>query len=271
VTECLTARGDTVVGFDLADRNDGPDGDDVRDVRRVIARAEGCEAAVHLAAAFTESTLDGSATAAGTEVLSSNVLGMHSVLLAAARCGLRRVVFTSSVQALGIFIGLGRPDYLPLDDAHPARPVGAYGVSKLISEGLCESFTAATGVPTVCLRPPAVFSPATYDAIREMRRRDPTAEWTPYWEYGAFIDVRDLAEAIAAALVAPLTGHHRLLVCAADISSAELDSRALARRLMPDVSWRGGPEFEAEPFRALLDTSAALALLDWSPRHRWRG
>jgi nucleoside-diphosphate-sugar epimerase len=43
---------------------------------------------------------------------------MHNVLLAASRHGMRRVVFTSSVQALGCFIGLGRPDYLPLDDAH---------------------------------------------------------------------------------------------------------------------------------------------------------
>jgi len=203
--------------------------------------------------------------------LSSNVSGMHNVLLAAVRHGMRRVVFTSSVQALGIFIGLGRPDYLPLDDEHPARPVGAYGVSKLISEQLCASFTAATGVPTVCLRPPAVLAADMYDAIRAARRHDPAAEWTPFWEYGAFIDVDDLADAIAAALVAPLTGHHRLLVCAADVSSAELDSPTLAQRVMPDVPWRGGPEYEAEPFRALVDTSRARVLLGWSPQRRWRG
>jgi nucleoside-diphosphate-sugar epimerase len=67
-------------------------------------------------------------------------------------------------------------------------------VSKLISEELCASFTGATGVPTVCLRPPAVFAADTYDAIRAMRRERAESEWTPYWEYGAFIDVRDLGE-----------------------------------------------------------------------------
>jgi nucleoside-diphosphate-sugar epimerase len=266
LTAVLAARGDTVVGFDLAD------GHDTRDASALIARAEGCDAVVHLAAAFTAAPLGGSTSTStdDVDVLSSNVSGMHNVLLAAAGQGMRRVVFTSSVQALGIFIGLGRPDYLPLDDAHPARPVGAYGVSKLISEQLCASFTDATGVPTVCLRPPAVLAADTYEAIRAMRRESPEAEWSPYWEYGAFIDAHDLAEAIAAALVAPLTGHHRLLVCAADISSAELDGRTLARQLLPDVPWRGGPEYDAEPFRALIDTSAAQALLGWSPRRRWR-
>jgi nucleoside-diphosphate-sugar epimerase len=253
-----------VVGFDLSD------GDDVRDVHAVLARADGCDAAVHLAAAFTSSTLDGSDTAGEVEVLSSNVLGMHHVLLAAARHGLRRVVFTSSVQALGCFIGLGRPDYLPIDDAHPARPVGAYGISKLISEGLCESFTQSSGVPTVCLRPPAIFGPAVYDQIRRSRRENPASEWSPFWEYGAFIDAADVAEAVAAALTAPLAGHHRLLLSADDISSAELDSRTLARMVMPGVPWRGGPEYDAAPFRALIDTSRARAVLGWSPRRKWR-
>jgi nucleoside-diphosphate-sugar epimerase len=225
---------------------------------------------VHLAAAFTAPPLGGSTSTDEVDVLSSNVSGMHNVLLAASQHGMRRVVFTSSVQALGVFIGLGRPDYLPIDDAHPARPVGAYGVSKLISEELCASFTGATGVPTVCLRPPAVFRSDTYEAIRAARRENPESEWSPFWEYGAFIDVQDLADALAAALVAPLTGHHRLLVCAADVSSAQLDSRALVRRLMPEVTWRGGPEYDAHPFRALIDTVAAQHLLGWSPRRRWR-
>jgi len=61
------------------------------------------------------------------------------------------------------------------------------------------------------------------------------------------IDVRDVASAVAAGLTCPDPGHVRLLLCADDISSADLASRDLARKVHPDVPWRGGPAFENEP------------------------
>ncbi|WP_235486829.1 hypothetical protein [Frankia sp. AvcI1] len=115
-----------------------------------------------------------------------------------------------------------------------------------------------------------VFAEQTYAGIRRARRDEPTFEWAPIWEYGAFLDVSDLASAVERALTAPLAGHHRLLLCAADISSAHDDARALVTRLLPDVTWRGGAEYLQDPYRALIDTSGARTLLGWAPRHRWR-
>lgn len=269
VTAALTSAGHHPVGFDLAD------GHDVRDAADLERMSAGCDGIVHLAAVDEPvdepdlARFGPNTTGTDALVFETNVLGTGNVLRTAERRGIARVVVLSSVDVLGCFGG-ARPDYLPLDDRHPARPVGAYGMSKWLVEQLCAAATAATGVCTVCLRPPGVFTEEIYAGIRQARRDDPAFEWSPFWQYGAFLDVRDLASAVERALTAPLTGHHRLLLCAADISSAHDDARTLAERLLPDVEWRGGPEYDTDPFRALVDASGARALLGWAPRHRWR-
>ena len=179
------------------------------------------------------------------------------------------MVVTSSVQALGCFIGLGRPDYLPLDDAHPARAVRAYGLSKLIAEHV-RLVHETTGVPTVCLRPPWVFAPSMYEASGPRGGRTPRRSGRRSGSTARSSTCATWRRRSSPRSIAPLTGHHRLLVCAEDVSSAEMDSRALVRKLLPGVEWRGGSEYDAEPFRALIDTRRRGTLLGWLPRHRWR-
>lgn len=270
VMTALVAAGHEAVGFDLVD------GHDVRDPRALGHAASGCAGIVHLAAVDEPVDDPGLAefgpTTTGTDmtVFATNVLGMQNLLLAAERNQVARIVMLSSVDVLGCFGGRGEPGYLPIDDDHPCRPVGAYGLSKWLAEQMCAAFSTATGVCTVCLRPPGIFTEEIYAGVRRARRDNPDFEWSPIWEYGAFLDVRDLANAVERALTAPLTGHHRLLLCADDISSAELGSRALSEKILPSVVWRGDARYDLDPFRALVDTTPARALLDWSPRHRWR-
>ncbi|MEX5709969.1 NAD(P)-dependent oxidoreductase [Parafrankia sp. FMc6] len=270
VTATLTTAGHQIVGFDLVD------GHDVRDTAAVERACAGCDAVAHLAAVdepVTDPDLArfGPATTGSDRLIfETNVLGTGNVLRAAERHGLSRMILMSSVHVLGCFGGRGEPAYLPLDDQHPAAPVGPYALSKWLAEQMCAATTTATGIATVCLRPPGVFTAATYAAIRQARRDNPSFEWSPIWEYGAFLDVRDLATAVERALTVPLAGHHRLLLCAADISSAEHGSRELVGRLLPDVPWQGGPEYDGEPFRSLIDTAGARSLLGWTPHHRWR-
>ncbi|MGF7236028.1 MAG: NAD-dependent epimerase/dehydratase family protein [Frankia sp.] len=270
VTATLRSAGHETVGFDLVD------GHDVRDSASLKRMSGGCDGIVHLAA-VDEPVEDQSLAEFGPAttgldalVFETNVVGMSNVLRAAERHGLPRVVVMSSVDVLGCFGGRGKPAYLPLDDRHPVRPAGAYGMSKWLAEQMCAAVTAATGICTVCLRPPGVFTEEIYAGVRRARRDDPNFEWSPIWEYGAFLDVRDLAFAVERALTVPLAGHHRLLLCAADISSARDGARVLAERLLPDVEWRGGSAYDRDPFRALVDTSRARTLLGWAPRYRWR-
>lgn len=257
VAEHLERCGHAVVGFDLADG--GSDLLDFAMVKRAAARSA---AIVHLGALAHDE--------AGTpeQIMAVNVLGTWHVLLAAEAVGVTRVVQFSSVQALGIAEGERVPDYFPVDDEHPRRAMRPYGLSKRLAEDLCAGFTARTGIATVSLRPVTVWSPDAYARVDQQRRAEPRSEWEPFWEYGAFVDVRDVVAAVDRALTVPLSGHHRALLCAADIS-ASAPSLELAARLAPSVRVRAPERYASDPWRALFDCRAAEALLGWWPRYCW--
>ena len=252
VEAALLGAGHETVGFDRAT------GADVLDARAVRAAARGCDAVVHLAALPHDR--------AGTpeQIMATNALGTWHVLRAAREAGMSRVVNVSSAQVLGTAGGERAPDYLPLDDAHPRRASRPYGLSKRLAEDLC----AESGLTTICLRPFAVWADQDYARVEARRAADPEAEWSPYWEFGAFVDVRDVADACLAALTCPDPGHARMLLCAPDIS-ASAPGRELAARLLPAVPWRGGPEYDVDAWRALVDCSEAERVLGRRPQHRW--
>jgi UDP-glucose 4-epimerase len=256
VGAALRDAGHDVVGFDVAS------GDDLLDADGVRAAARRCDAIVHAGAIAHDRA------GSPEEIMATNALGTWHVLLAAQEHGLERVVAFSSAQVFGTAQGERAPDYLPLDDRHPRHAVRPYGLSKRLGEDLCEAATAATGIPTVCLRPFAVWDDEDYRRVEERRAADPKSEWTPFWEYGAFVDIRDVAEACLLALSVPDPGHARVVLSAPDIS-ATAPSRELAARLLPDVPWRGGPEYEADPWRALVDSRETERVLGWRPRRRW--
>jgi UDP-glucose 4-epimerase len=258
VFDHLARSGHSVVGFDLAD------GGDLLDPAAVRAAATGCSAIVHLGALAHD-------TAGSPEqIMGVNVLGTWHVLLAAEAVRAGRVIHFSSGQALGIAEGERWPDYFPVDDRHPRRAMRPYGLSKRLAEDLCEAFSARTEIPSISLRPVAVWSPETYEQISEQRRTNPRSEWEPFWEYGAFVDVRDVAHAVELALAAPLLGHHRALLCAPDIS-ASAPSLELARRLAPEVPVRNRERYEANPWKALFHCCAAEAVLGWRAQYHADG
>ena len=251
----LTTSGFDVRGFDLAE------GDDLLDRRAVERAAAGCGAVVHAAALNNDK--------AGTpgQIQAVNVLGTWHVLQAAVRAGAGRVVYFSSVQVFGIFEGEQLPEYLPFDDDHPRNASRPYGLSKCQAEDLCAGVTATSGITTVCLRPVQIWTAEHYHEVIRRWQRNPASEWQPFWEFGAFVDVRDVAAAVLAALSRPAGGHLRATLCASDIS-ATAPGREMARRMLPGVPWRGGSEFDADPWTALVRGRAAGAL-GWRPQYTW--
>jgi nucleoside-diphosphate-sugar epimerase len=258
VAQQLQAGGFEVRGFDLIT------GDDVRNAGQVLQAMEGCATVVHLAAA------DEPAPAA--TIIDTNVLGTHSILRAALATGVNRVVLVSSTEALGVFMGEAAPAYLPLDDDHPATPTRPYGASKRAAEQLAERVSAATGLEVICLRPPGVCDDQTRQAIRDLRADRASYEWDPIWEYSAWIHVEDLAAAVVAASTCPMgaISFACLLVAACDTNSDRYSGVELARRVHPDVEWRGGYVYELDATRSLIDSRPAQDLLRWEPTIRWR-
>jgi nucleoside-diphosphate-sugar epimerase len=244
-----------VRGFDLAD------GFDVRDADAIRQAAAGADVIVH-AAGLADDRGGNPA-----DIMSINLIGTWNVLLAAELAGITRVVFLSSGKSLGMLER--EPDYLPVDDRHRGLPTRPYGLAKWLSEEMCEAFTRRTGIDTLCLRPVAVFDSESYAAALERADHKPSAPGA-VWHMGVHIDLRDVADATVAAVNSPFRGHTRLLLCADDIADRRPTRELVAERL-GRVEWRGGPEYEEDPYRSLIDTSLAEKVIGFRPKHRWPG
>lgn len=105
--------------------------------------AQGVDAVIHLAAATT-----GSPETTDEEYFQANTVGTFNLLEAAAKAKVRKFVYGSSVCAVGF-----RPSselVLETDRCEPTD--GMYGLSKYLSERLCERYAAERGMDVVCLR-----------------------------------------------------------------------------------------------------------------------
>ncbi len=76
----------------------------------------------------------------------NNVAGGIQVLNAMVRHGVMRYVFSSTAAVFG------EPEYVPIDERHPLRPVNPYGESKLIVEQMLRWYDACNGIKSVALR-----------------------------------------------------------------------------------------------------------------------
>jgi len=111
--------------------------------RDLLARAvSGVDAVVHLAG-------DPDPDASWDELAGPNVDGFAALLGAAREHGVRRVVFASSVHAMGRHESAGR---FPIDPAWAPAPCCAYGATKAFDEAIAGVHAARGGPSAVGLR-----------------------------------------------------------------------------------------------------------------------
>jgi UDP-glucose 4-epimerase len=270
VCAALTAGGDWVEPFDLVD------GKDILNGGMLLDAARGVDVIVHLAALDDPvgdpdpELVSPNSPGNPEEVMTTTIIGTSNVLTAARMAAHRQVIVMSSIDALGVFLGHRRPDYLPIDDRHPAYPRTPYALAKRIAERQCREFTQTSGIATVCLRPAGVWTEDTIAMLRTRWARDPQLDHKPFWEYGAYIALEDLADLTCRVVHRPIAGHGVFNVAADDAALARGTSRQSAARIMPEVPWRGGPEFDEDPYRTLLDNTRAKQAFGWQPRVRFR-
>ncbi len=84
-----------------------------------------------------------------SQVREPNVEAFLALLSAARDHGVRRVVFASSVHAMGVHEGLGR---WPVDPAWPPAPCCVYGATKAFDEALARAFAYRSGLSLIGLR-----------------------------------------------------------------------------------------------------------------------
>ena len=109
----------------------------------------GCDVVFHLAAVASVAQ----SLVAPRMTNEVNTSGTIEVMLAAARAGVRRVVFAGSCAVYGA------PAELPLRETRSPDPQSPYGASKLAAEHYVHTLGDALGVETVVLRYFNVFGP----------------------------------------------------------------------------------------------------------------
>lgn len=245
--------------FDRADPGDGRpwvDGD-LLDPAAVAEACAGQEAVIALAAIHGANW-----RALGDHAMFEiNVMGLHNLLEGAARAGVRRFVFTSSISAIGHGAGTP-PPYLPIDEALPRGPADLYGHSKAVGEQLCAWATARYGLSVIVLRP-GFICPEDVAFERSL-------------DYLFFmVEVRDVARAHLLALEADPAIRHETCLITADSPLARIsplqyfaDPTGTLERLYPGIGRHLEDGSLAPPRgREWYTIERARAVLGFEPEH----
>jgi UDP-glucose 4-epimerase len=243
-------------------------------------RGSGASAVMHFAARL----LVGESVREPLAYYRTNVTGTLTVLGAMAAAGVGRFVFSSTAATFG------EPERTPIDEAHPQRPINAYGETKLAMERALPHIERATGMRWVTLRyfnasgadvdagigedhqpeehliPRAIAGVLGGPPLTVFGDDYPTPDGTCIRD---FIHVSDLAAAHVAALAAleagaPSSAYN--LGNGQGVSVREvIDSVArIAGRAVPHTL---GPRRPGDPARLVASSARIRRELGWAPRY----
>jgi uronate dehydrogenase len=148
---------------------------DLAKLDEIVPLLEGAEMVVHFGAIGDEAPFD--------DILQSNIIGAYNVWEAASRNGLRRVVYASSIHAVGMY---PKNEFIGTDTPH--RPDTFYGLAKCFAEDLASLYWDKRKIEAVCLR---ILSCATVTNARAV---------------GSWLSYDDLIHLVERSITTPITG-----------------------------------------------------------------
>lgn len=273
----LQKIGDEVQVFDLVE----PQGKnipfikgDVNDVDALNKALKRVEAVIHLAAIPVD-------TGQAEKLFKVNFEGTFHVLEAAARNGVRKVLFMSSICTIvhmkwaepfvwkTPFVPF-TPLFFPVTEDHPVYAGDLYGVSKCLGENLCQSYSKQYGLSSICLRLASVWFPSDSPRARRLAKSivKPELATDRIW---AYVDARDVAQAIRLCLHDRNEEKYAVYNIGAEDVIGGRDTLELVKEYYPHVkSILKWDEFVANRSQALWDISKAKKELGYKPEWTWR-
>lgn len=186
------------------------------------------------------------------DFLRCNRDGTAALLAAATRAKVSRFVYVSSMAAGGP-AAPGRP----LTGTEPARPVTAYGRSKLAGE----TVVAAADVPWVIVRPPTVYGPRDREVLKvfRMARLGVAPVFGDGGQQLSAVHGADLAAALLAAGTAAATPGRIYYACHPEVVTSAGFVRAVATALGRRVTLVPIPKGLGRALLGATELSARLA------------
>lgn len=216
-----------------------------------------------------------------TEFRKANVAGTANLARQAAKAGVKRFVFLSSIKVNGEFTKVGKP--FTADDV-PA-PQDPYSISKHEAEQVLRQIAVDTGMEVVIIRPPLVYGPgvkANFESMmRWLTRGVPLPLAAVTQNRRSLVALDNLVDLIATCLTHPAAVNQTFLVSdGEDLSTADLLKRmgvAIGHpaRLfyMPPALLKLGATVIKKPdiYQRLcgslqLDIAKTQQLLGWTPQ-----
>jgi nucleoside-diphosphate-sugar epimerase len=249
---------------------------DICDPAAIRKAVEGQEAVIHLAAMAH--------VRAGTpdQIMQVNTMGTWQCLSASEEAGVRRVVICSSDSVIGFTVRQGAmipPDYLPIDEGHPARATDPYGISKQLGEELARAFFYRGKLSVVVMRPVFILYPSIEGETRR-RAEDPVNYRGPdapdaaapgggvVWHH---IDPRDAALGFRLAVEHPSLRYDTFFLSAATTLAPDPTLDRLRQHLggrLPEI--RKPEVYRRNGFAPLYDMERARDVLGYEPRYNAR-
>jgi UDP-glucose 4-epimerase len=193
------------------------------------------------------------------EVFSVNVQGTYNALDLAVEAGASHFLFASSIMAYGFGQNVD-PQYFPVDEEHPLLANRPYGLSKVVGEQLCRSFSERSAIRTYCFRLTTAVSPGSrYDIYPSAGRKVEVGIYQ-------YFDVRDFATLAENALADKQIQHESFLVSAVDSGHQESTADVIAN-YYPQAELRYRELNLNSPF---VSIEKAQRLLAFAPQHTWR-
>ncbi|MEU4544329.1 NAD-dependent epimerase/dehydratase family protein [Nonomuraea dietziae] len=273
VVSALAAAGHEVIGVDRAQGTPADaaaelpaDLTDLGEAYEVIARFRP-DAVVHLAAIATPFSRSDVVTFRTNTQLAFNVCD------AAVALGVGKMIVASSPTVIGYGSPNGwAPDYLPIDEAHPARPWNAYSLSKLVAEETMRSFARTAATRLAAVRPCFVIAPEEWEGAPTQsghtvaeRLDRPDIAGVSLFNY---IDARDAADLVIALLdrLPDLPNGEVFFAGAADALAREPLAELLPKVIPSTAEFASALTGCAPAF----SSAKAERLLGWQAKRSWR-
>lgn len=268
VCKALLEAGHAVRATDAVFRKGLPALLDVADLLDYCAAyrlMEGCDAVAHLANHASMGM-----RRPGQLLYSENVTMDVNVFQSAADLGVKRILFASSVQALGgSRTGDNPPEtpsclkYLPIDGDAPACPGSLYALSKEAGEQQLKFYAARDPeLSATAVRFPSLWGQRHVEWIRRARGERPDRPHGFLDEGFAYLHISDGASLVVAVIEKQRPGYHQLFP-AAPAPYLSMPIPEIVRQFYPGVPLR----VPIEEMKCLVDTSAIEKTLGWKPKN----